>query len=96
MLFPIGQCFMQIYTLTDSLDNESVNKILEKLKEVRFRLVFSFNFIELSNKYLSELLRFWIKTVRERTEALAEACICYTGDLKYQRLVQIDLAFKAS
>ncbi len=54
-----------------------------------FRIFDSLNWIE--------AMKVSIKTVRERTEALAEACICYTGDLqkpntKYNLQYYLDLA----
>lgn len=54
-----------------------------------FRIFDSLNWVE--------AMKVSIKTVRERTEALAEACICYTGDInrkdaKYNLQYYLDLA----
>jgi pyruvate carboxylase len=54
-----------------------------------FRIFDSLNWVE--------AMKVSIKTVRERTEALAEACICYTGDIKrkdakYDLQYYLDLA----
>ena len=55
-----------------------------------FRIFDSLNWLE--------AMKVSIKTVRERTEAIAEACICYTGDIsdpsrsKYNLQYYLDLA----
>ncbi|MDX1629991.1 MAG: pyruvate carboxylase, partial [Fulvivirga sp.] len=69
-----------------------IEKFIEKAWETGidvFRIFDSLNWVE--------AMKVSIKTVRERTEALAEACICYTGDLydqdtKYNLQYYLDLA----
>ncbi len=70
-----------------------VEKFIEKAWETGidvFRIFDSLNWLE--------AMKVSIRTVRERTEALAEACICYTGDIldpeksKYDLQYYLDLA----
>ncbi len=70
-----------------------IEKFIEKAAETGidiFRIFDSLNWVE--------AMKVSIKTVRERTNALAEACICYTGDIsdpsrtKYNLQYYIDLA----
>lgn len=72
----------------DNLIERFVEKTAEHGMDV-FRIFDSLNWIE--NMKVS------IKTVRERTNSLAEACICYTGDVldansKYNLQYYIDMA----
>ncbi len=50
-----------------------------------FRIFDSLNWVE--------SLKTSIKTVRERTEAIAEACICYTGDVSNPKRKKYDLQY---
>lgn len=70
-----------------------IEKFIEKAGETGidiFRIFDSLNWVE--------AMKVSIRTVRERTDALAEACICYTGDIldptktKYNLQYYIDLA----
>ena len=69
-----------------------VEKFIEKTAETGidiFRIFDSLNWVE--------AMKVSIKTVRERTDSIAEACICYTGDLhkentKYNLQYYLDLA----
>lgn len=72
----------------DNLIEKFVEKSWENGIDI-FRIFDSLNWVE--------AMKVSIKTVRERTEALAEACICYTGDLtdknsKYNLQYYLDLA----
>lgn len=72
----------------DNLIEKFVVKAWESGIDV-FRIFDSLNWVE--------AMKTSIRTVRERTEALAEACICYTGDLydkdsKYTLQYYLDLA----
>jgi len=72
----------------DNLIEKFVEKSWENGIDI-FRIFDSLNWVE--------AMKVSIKTVRERTEALAEACICYTGDLydkdsKYSLQYYLDLA----
>jgi len=72
----------------DNLIEKFIEKSWENGIDV-FRIFDSLNWLE--------AMKVSIKTVRERTEALAEACICYTGDLynkdsKYTLEYYTDLA----
>ncbi|MTI20714.1 pyruvate carboxylase, partial [Fulvivirga sp. RKSG066] len=72
----------------DNLIQKFIEKSWENGIDV-FRIFDSLNWVE--------AMKVSIKTVRERTEALAEACICYTGDLydkdtKYNLQYYLDLA----
>ncbi|MBL6448721.1 pyruvate carboxylase [Fulvivirga sp. 29W222] len=69
-----------------------IEKFIEKSAETGidiFRIFDSLNWVE--------AMKVSIRTVRERTDSLAEACICYTGDLykentKYNLQYYLDLA----
>ncbi|ELR68749.1 Pyruvate carboxyl transferase [Fulvivirga imtechensis AK7] len=69
-----------------------IEKFVEKTAETGidiFRIFDSLNWVE--------AMKVSIRTVRERTNSLAEACICYTGDLykenpKYNLQYYLDLA----
>lgn len=70
-----------------------VERFIEKAAETGidiFRIFDSLNWVE--------AMKVSIRTVRERTDALAEACICYTGDIsnpgktKYTLQYYLDLA----
>ena len=72
----------------DNLIERFVEKSWETGIDI-FRIFDSLNWVE--------AMKVSIKTVRERTEALAEACICYTGDLynkdsKYNLQYYLDMA----
>ncbi|MEO1449577.1 MAG: pyruvate carboxylase, partial [Bacteroidota bacterium] len=73
----------------DNLVEEFIVKSWENGIDV-FRIFDSLNWLE--------AMKVSIRTVRERTEALAEACICYTGDItdpsrtKYTLDYYVDLA----
>ncbi|MEQ8925862.1 MAG: pyruvate carboxylase [Fulvivirga sp.] len=72
----------------DNLIEQFIEKSWETGIDV-FRIFDSLNWVE--------AMKVSIRTVRERTEALAEACICYTGDLykpdaKYDLQYYLDLA----
>lgn len=72
----------------DNLIERFIEKSWETGIDV-FRIFDSLNWVE--------AMKVSIKTVRERTEALAEACICYTGDLynkdsKYNLQYYLDMA----
>ncbi len=72
----------------DNLIEKFIEKSWENGIDI-FRIFDSLNWVE--------AMKVSIKTVRERTEALAEACICYTGDLydensKYNLQYYLDLA----
>ncbi|MEL6558652.1 MAG: pyruvate carboxylase, partial [Bacteroidota bacterium] len=72
----------------DNLIEEFIEKSWENGIDV-FRIFDSLNWVE--------AMKVSIKTVRERTGALAEACLCYTGDIlkkdtKYDLKYYIDLA----
>lgn len=70
-----------------------IGKFIEKSYETGidiFRIFDSLNWIE--------AMRYSIRTVKERTDAIAQACICYTGDIldknktKYTLAYYLDLA----
>ncbi|UII20353.1 pyruvate carboxylase [Fulvivirga ligni] len=71
-----------------------IEKFIEKSAETGidvFRIFDSLNWVE--------AMKVSIKTVRERTDSLAEACLCYTGDIfkentKYDLQYYLDLARK--
>lgn len=73
----------------DNLIEKFIEKSAENGIDV-FRIFDSLNWLE--------GMKFSIKTVREKTNSLAEACICYTGDIlnperqKYNLQYYIDLA----
>ena len=73
----------------DNLIEKFIEKSAENGIDI-FRIFDSLNWLE--------GMRFSIKTVREKTNSLAEACICYTGDIlnpdqkKYNLRYYIDLA----
>ena len=72
----------------DNLVERFIEKSWENGMDI-FRIFDSLNWVE--------AMKVSIKTVRERTEAIAEACICYTGDLvkegtKYNLQYYLDLA----
>ncbi|MEM6965669.1 MAG: pyruvate carboxylase [Bacteroidota bacterium] len=75
----------------DNLIEEFIIKAADTGIDV-FRIFDSLNWLE--------NMKFSIKTVREKTDALAEACICYTGDItdpsrkKYTLEYYVDLAKK--
>lgn len=50
-----------------------------------FRIFDSLNWVE--------AMKTSIRAVRERTDAIAEACICYTGDIKDKRRTKFDLKY---
>ncbi|MEL6251193.1 MAG: pyruvate carboxylase [Bacteroidota bacterium] len=65
-----------------------VEKFIEKAWETGidvFRIFDSLNWLE--------AMKVSINTVRERTEALAEVCICYTGDISNPNLKKYDLQY---
>lgn len=65
-----------------------IEKFIEQAAETGidiFRIFDSLNWID--------AMRTSIRTVRERTNAIAEACICYTGDISDPHRVKYNLAY---